>query len=53
MQTMKTPVIENNDLGIYGQQNIQSDAMHRVIDMVRREGREGWGREEITRLTRK
>jgi hypothetical protein len=39
MQTMKTPVIENNDLGIDRQQNIQSNAMHRMIDMVWREGR--------------
>lgn len=34
---METPVIENNDLGIDRQQNIQSNAMHRVIDMVWRE----------------
>jgi hypothetical protein len=40
MQTMETPVVENNDLGIDKQQNIQSNAMHGVIDMVRREGRE-------------
>jgi len=47
---MKTPVIENKDFGIDRQQNIQSNAMHRVIDMVWREGASG---EEITRLTRK
>jgi hypothetical protein len=38
MQTMKMPVIENNDFGIDRQQNIQSNAVHRVIDMIWREG---------------
>jgi len=35
---MKTSAIENNDLGIDRQQNIQSKAMHIVIDMLWWEG---------------
>jgi len=41
MQTMKMPVMGNNALGIGKQQNIQSNAMQRVIDMVWRVGGRG------------